>query len=90
MAPSQQGSGSFKDVACYHHFKFFLDRLYNPGKVVCGNRFPVRNCHFYTLSFANNQVVVGQCEEDFELYAKKIGSTQIELFRVNLGETEYL
>lgn len=73
-------------------FKIFIKHALRIWKIKCkGMGVPVRGNHVYTLSFADDQVVIAQDEEDlsFKVRKRKGEYTKVGL-EINFGKTEYL
>lgn len=52
---------------------------------------PIRNEHLYTLSFADDQVVIAQDEEDLSYMVRKLKEEYSKVgLQINFDKTEYL
>lgn len=73
-------------------FKIFLEETLKPWKRKCEEMgVPIRDDHLYTLSFADDQVVIAQDEEDLSYMVRKLEEEYKKNgLEMNLNKTEYL
>lgn len=73
-------------------FKIYLEKTLKNWKRGCeGMGVPVRNEHLYTLSFADDQVVIAQDEEDLSFMIRKLQEAYTKAgLEINFKKTEYL
>jgi len=73
-------------------FKLFIEQVLTPWKMKCeGMGIPVRDSFLYTLSFADDQVVMAQDEEDLSFMVRKLEEEYTKNgLEINLKKTEYL
>lgn len=73
-------------------FKIYLEHTLKKWKQKCGGMgVPVRDDYLYTLSFADDQVVIAQDEDDLSFMVRKLKEEYTKAgLEINFNKTEYL